>query len=121
MKFTKLQIPFYFGLAILALGILFKIQHYPGAELMIAIGLLLEAIFIILVLTEIVTSKKATKNLKILWVMEYTLFPILALLYFPLLWLGILIFLGGTNYLSRGRKKFLFKIREVLNEDFDSI
>ena len=121
MKFTKLQIPFYFGLAILALGILFKIQHYPGAELMIAIGLLLEAIFIILVLTEIISSKKATKNLKILWVIEYTLFPVLALIFFPLLWLGILIFLSGTNYLSRGRKKFLFTRREVLNDDFDSI
>ncbi len=69
MKFTKLQIPFYFGLAILAIGILFKIQHYPGAELMIGAGLLLEVLFVILVLTEIITSKKAAKNLKILWVM----------------------------------------------------
>jgi hypothetical protein len=118
MKIPYLHVPFYFGLSVFFIGALFKIQHWYGGEILLLSGIVIESTFVILVLTEILTSKKATKSLKIIWCIEYSAFPVLAVLFFPTFFLLLLIFIGGTNYLNRGRKRFIVTRKE---RNFDSI
>jgi hypothetical protein len=117
MKFRYLHIPYYFGLAIIAIGILFRIQHWLGYDVLVLAGVVLELTTAILVVIEITTSGKATKHQKILWAINYSLFPLLAVWLFPGLLLLLLFFLGGTDYLNRGRKNFIETRRDINNFD----
>ena len=121
MKVSFLQLPFYFGLSVYLVGVLFRIQHYPGGMLCIDAGLLLEAIFCLLVLVEIIFSKKAGVAAKILWSLGYTLSPLIAVFFLPMLIMAGLLFFWGNTYLQGGRKVFLFRRSEAEKIPFDSI
>ncbi len=121
MKFSLIHLPFYFGLFIALLGMLFKIQHWPGGYNLLYLGLLLQAIFIILILTEIFTSKKADSRTKLIWGLPNLVIPIISVCFMPMLVLPVIIFASGIRYLSRGRKHFIVTKRDLQQSDFDSI
>ena len=103
-----LNLLFYFGLFILTIGTLFKIQHWPYGSIVQSIGVVLEFLFFMFVNVEIIVSAKATITLKIIFASLYIIFPILSFLYLPALILIFGVFISGTIYLNHLRKKFLF-------------
>jgi hypothetical protein len=122
MKIRYLHVPFYFGLSILALGILFKIQHYPGGLLFTGIGSVLELTFFSLLIAEVFTSGKAKRNIKLTWGFGYCLllFGAFVFWWFSLLSLIFFIALAGFCYLQAGRKKFITTKEDIRQITFDS-
>ena len=84
-------------------------------------GLLVEATFMVLVIVEVVSSKKAGITAKIVWAAGYPLIAIAAVFFVPLVLLWLLIFLWGIAYLNGGRKLFLYKRTMAEKFPFDSI
>ena len=121
MKFGLIYLPFYFGLSTLIVGILFKIQHWPGGNNLSYLGLLLEAVFLMLILIEIFNSKKAISRTKQIWGISYLLIPVLSICFVPMLVMAIIIFIGGNTYLLKGRKQFIITRREIQQSEFDTI
>jgi len=77
-----------YGLSMLLIGILFKIQHLPGTPLILMIGLLITLVFIILFLIQYIKSKNRQ--------------------FFPVLWravvigcFGILLFLTPSSTITK--------------------
>ena len=121
MRIIALNIPFYFWLSLLAIGTLFKIQHWPYGHIYQLVGLCIEVLFFILVMREIITSKKARGSQKVVFTTLFVVVPFLAYSFLPALILVIVIFIIGTAYLKFLRKKFLFTRTELDKGNFDSI
>jgi len=113
--------PFYLGLCVLLIGVLFKIQHYPGSAYCVMGGLFTETTYMVLVIVEVVSSKKASTAVKITCSVVYPLIPIVAVFYLPSILQWLLIFLWGIAYLNGGRKLFLYKKTMADKYPFDSI
>jgi len=105
----------------LFVGTLFRLQHWPGGSVVLIASLAVQAIFFLLVVIEIISSKKASNPAKLIGAAFYLLFPIVAYSFFPVLLLLALTFLTGSSYLTRARKKFIFTKREMEKPQFDSI
>jgi|AntRauMFilla1563_2_1112583.scaffolds.fasta_scaffold01155_4 hypothetical protein len=58
-KYLPSLILFIFGMILTIIGSLFKIMHWPGASILLVIGMLSEAIALILI---IITLQRNTKN-----------------------------------------------------------
>ncbi len=121
MNLRALHIPFYIGLSIFLIGVLFKIQHYPGSLYCLLAGLITELVFVVFVIVEVLRSTKASKATKAIWAIGYPAIPIVAMRFLPMLLLGLLLFLWGLAYLNGGRKLFLFKRTMSEKFPFDSI
>ncbi len=121
LRFRYLHLPFYFGLSILFIGILFKIQHWEGGEFMIWGGLGLLVVFFIMTLFEILTSKKARRKSKLTWAASYLLLPIVIFLFLPKLFCAFGLLIVGTIYLGGVRRLFITSRRDFDNITFDSI
>lgn len=121
MKFKSLHIPFYFGIVVLVIGTLFRLMHWEGSSLIIGCGLVLEALFAVLVTIEMFTSTKAATKTKAIGLLIIVI-PFSLILIF-LRGLPIIIFLGvfGSAYLSIARKRFLINKRDLTGVTFDSI
>ncbi len=91
------------------IGILFTIQHWFGGYYLIYAGVLLQVVFNIMTLIEIVTSVKARRKSKLSWGAAYLFLPLILsqLLFKFLLFSLVLIFIIGTVYLTIGRKYFI--------------
>ncbi len=111
---------------VLLIGIDFKIQHYPGGELLVLSGAVMEVLFYILFLRETSLSGSVGTILKTIWIVicssvilvtiGQTFLQKKALL---LCWLISIIL--GLTYLTIFRKKFAPKTREIDKIKFDSI
>lgn len=104
---------FYLGLVLVTMGTLFKIQHWPYGRLGQTIGLTLEALFFVLVVIEIASSKKASNGFKTAYISIYLILPIIAYLYLPAVILIFALFILGSVYLRGVRKKVLFMRGEM--------
>ena len=121
MKPSLLNSLFYLGLVFITIGTLFKIQHWTHGRLCQSIGLALELFFFIMVIVEILKSKKAVLSIKITFTSIYTLLPVIIYFYFPALVLIFAILILGSVYLTRVRKKILFTRSEIIARDSYSI
>ncbi len=121
MKPRLIHLPFYFGLCILLIGTLFKIQHYEGAQYCVIGGLASETTFLVLVIIEVVSSKKAGKITKLVWTIVYPFTLVIAVYFVPVILLWLLIFFWGIAYLKAGRKLFLYSRTIAEKIPFDSI
>jgi len=121
MKFRYLHVPFYVGLSILCFGILFRIQHWPGSQILIWAGTATELICNVLILTEIISSAKATVQKKAFWIAQYLPLAILSYVFCPSLVCIVLMLISGNYYFRRGRRNFIGTTAEHLTKQFDSI
>ena len=121
MKFKFLHVLFYIGVAVLFIGNLFCIQHWylNSSYLIVLSGNGIEAVFSVLSLIEIISSKKASVSQKIFWtlVVLLTLGACFLRGLVPLL----IVMVCGSRYLLRGRKAFLFNKNRKPYVEFDSI
>jgi hypothetical protein len=114
MRTRVLNFIFYIGLALVAVGTLFKIQHWPNGKTCQSAGVVLELIFLALVVSEILFSKKATLKVKIVYTFVYLILPVLMFLLLPAIILIFSFLILATTYLTRVRKKFLCSRSELL-------
>jgi len=80
MKISFIRTPLYLGLSVMFLGTLFKIQHWPYGVILELAGIVITSMFCMLAEIEILSSKKAANNTKILWFAILLLTPLAALL-----------------------------------------
>jgi hypothetical protein len=116
------------GVSALSVGMLFRIQHYPGALACYGLGVLILAITFILILVEIFISKKAALGTKVLWALPFLIFPIFMgasmakvskVADYRAMWfltVGLLI-----GYFVAGRPKFVKNDIQSRSSEFDSI
>jgi H+/Cl- antiporter ClcA len=107
------------GLSVYFIGSLFKIQHWPGASLLIIVAIVLLLAFFSMVLLEVTTSRKAESSMKARGVLYAV-----ACLAILLLVRGILpmfLMLGLGLYYKRLRKQYLFSKSDRHKITFDSI
>jgi hypothetical protein len=102
-------------------GILYGIQHWPGAMIPLIAGILIEVTCNALILVEIANSEKAKKAVKSFWFIQHLLASILAYYFFATLPSLFLFFTGGIIYLYHGRKRFIPSRLDILRKQFDSI
>ena len=119
MKFKLLGPLFYFGLFFLTIGTLFKIQHWPYGKLCQLTGEYFELLFFILIVVEIIGSKKITLKYKIGLASSYIAVATITFLIVPAIVLIFVIFLLGTMYLKKVRRSVLFTRTDLLKNDFD--
>jgi len=86
-----IPISFTISFIISIFGALFKIMHWPGASMLLLIGLLTSAVFIITALYEVYNSKNINSNEKLMWTIGF-------------LCLGSI---GGLVYILSGRKRVI--------------
>lgn len=82
---------FIFSFILTIVGALFKIMHWPGASMLLLIGLLSLALFIIMALYEVFNSKTINSSEKLMWTVGF-------------LCLGSL---AGLVYILTGRKRVI--------------
>ena len=121
MKRNSLGPVFYFGLSLLTIGTLFKIQHWPYGSLIQIAGSLFDAVFFCLLVFEIIASKKATLTFKIVATAIYTLYPIIAYCCLPAIIMVFAVFIGGSVYLQKLRRKVLFTEADMIKKHFDDL
>ena len=81
-KEILLKVSFFVFLIITIIGSFFKIHHWNGTNVIIAIGSLISICFIILSLFEVVNSDTISKNEKSMWITGLILItPITGLIY----------------------------------------
>ena len=92
MNANKL-IPSSFALSFIftILGALFKIMHWPGATIMLIIGLLSLAFFVIMAIYEVHNSKNINGSEKFMWTIGFLFFATIA----------------GFVYILSGRKRVI--------------
>lgn len=113
MRPNVLNSLFYFGLFVLTIGILFRLQHWPGGQLMQTLGLVVEGLFFFFVVVEIVRSKKAGTVQKAALLAVYLLYPIIAYFYLPALVLLFATFVIGNLYLRKLRRMMMYTREDV--------
>ena len=116
-----LNISFYCGLSVLFIGTLFKVQHWPGGQMLFMAGLALEACYMVLAMMEIMTSRKAAMGTKVLWAAIVILGSGVVLFFAPLIAFAGFLFLLGNAYNRVGRKYFVTRQSRYGNVEFDSI
>ncbi len=121
MKHNVLNPLFYIGLLFITIGTLFKIQHWQYGALSQSFGIILELLFFVLVIVEILTSKKAALSHKILFASIFIILPVVVYLCLPALLFIFAILLIGSIYLTRIRKRFLYTRIELIAKDFDAL
>lgn len=121
MKFKYLHIPFYFGLSILFMGVCFVLWQWPAGYVVFFTGWLMELVFHVLLVIEILTSVKARRNAKLGWGCFYIIFAALVLLLIFRFRVAsvFLLFILGSIYLGRLRRSFI-PTRSARNITFDS-
>ncbi len=81
---TVVKLSFFVSICFVILGALMKITHLPGAEALLIIGILGNAVFIVSALNEAWTSIRIEKGEKIMWTIAFffigTLGPIIYIL-----------------------------------------
>ncbi len=81
---TVVKLSFFVSICFVILGALMKITHLPGAEALLIIGILRNAVFIVSALNEVWTSIRIEKGEKIMWTIAFffigTLGPIIYIL-----------------------------------------
>ncbi len=81
---TVVKLSFFVSICFVILGALMKITHLPGAEALLIIGILGNAVFIVSALNEVWTSIRIEKGEKIMWTIAFffigTLGPIIYIL-----------------------------------------
>ncbi len=117
MRTRALNFIFYLGLALVSTGTLFKVQHWPYGKTCQLTGVAFELIFLVLVVFEILMSKKAALKVKIRYTFVYLILPVLMFLFVPAIVLIFAFLMLGTTYLTRVRRKFLFS-RSELSDQF---
>ncbi len=70
-KVTLYKISISTSLILITIGALFKIMHYPGAGLMLLLGMVASFIFIIIALEEIFVDKSNSQLEKLLWLIAF--------------------------------------------------
>lgn len=108
MSYKLLDSLFYLGLAVLAIGTLFRIQHWMAGFMLQYIGFLAEALFFLLVVLEILLSRKANVQTKATYAAVYILLPVLGYFYCPTILLIFVILSAGGAYLRKVRHRFLY-------------
>lgn len=121
MKFRFLHIPFYIGLSTLCVSITFFIQHWPGAGLLWIIGIVIETIFIVLALAEVIRSSKVETTLKIVITIPYIVMSVFVFIFLRGLFAILLVFILGIVYLKAIRKKVITTKKDMAGIQFDSI
>lgn len=121
MSIRILPVFLYFGLLFLTLGTLFRIQHWECGRMVQATGTLLNLGFFILLLAEVVSSRKAGNGTKVVVGLAYLVFPLLSYWYMPAVLLIFVLLILGSIYLRWLRKRFLFSRQGLNTDDFDSI
>lgn len=116
-----LNISFYCGLSVLFIGTLFKMQHWPGGQMVFMAGLILELFYGVLAMTEMATSKMATIGTKVLWMSVFVAGSAAVLFFMPLIAFAGFIFLMGNAYNKRGRWYFVAPKSRHADIEFDSI
>ena len=119
-RILPLRPVFYIALSVLFIGTLFKLQHWPNATAFTNIGLVLVGAFFLLVLIEILLSKKASTLMKVGWFIIYLALPPVSWMYFKNFALVSLVVLGIV-YLIIGRIYFLYTCKDIRSNRFDSI
>ncbi|MBL7692453.1 MAG: hypothetical protein JNM41_12735 [Flavipsychrobacter sp.] len=112
MQQRILHLLFYFGMAALSIGTLFKIQHWPYGRLLQSTGLFLEFLFFFFVLLEIILSKKAGVYQKLIFSIIYATVPLAGYFLLPALALLLVVFIAGNTYLTNVRTKFMFQMEK---------
>ena len=56
------------------IGVIFKIQHWPGASQLLSIGLIVSLIYIIIAFVEIYKNERITLFAKLLWLFGFIVF-----------------------------------------------
>ncbi len=74
MKKTLYKISLSISLVLITIGALFKIMHYPGASLLLFLGMIISFIFIIIALEEIFIDKNNSQFEKLLWLIAFIFF-----------------------------------------------
>ena len=116
-----LNISFYCGLSVLFIGTLFKVQHWPGGQMLFMSGLVLELFYGILAMLEMATSTIASMSSKVLWMSLFVAGAAAVLFFMPLIAFAGFIFLMGNAYNKRGRYYFVRKKGKYDGIEFDSI
>ena len=121
MRTRALHIIFYLGTALLLLATLFKIMHWSGGLWGMLAALFIELVCNVLILVEIFTSKKAGTGTKLFWGLCYLFIPVISCFLVSGIFFALLVLAGGSIYLNRGRKKFLYVKNDHDHIRFDSI
>ena len=122
MRFRYLHVPFYYGMSVLFIGILLKIQRWSvNSEYVIIGGTLLVGTFFILAVLEILTSAAARRISKLIWAAVQAGVPIAAVFILPKLFAPFALLITGSVYLSGGRRLFVPSKRDFERITFDSI
>ena len=119
MRYKLSRALFYLGMAVLFIGNLFSLQHWEGGHTTILVGNILEGIFSIFALIEIISSQKASAVQKVIW--GLVMFVGLCACFFRGLIPLFAILLCGRQYLNTGRKYFLIPKKKYGGIEFDSI
>jgi len=77
-KYRWFKISLFIGLAMAILGILFKIKHWPGADILFTIATLISLIFIMIALMSIYQTENIGIFEKLLWLIGFILNPFIA-------------------------------------------
>ena len=121
MRFPILHVPFYLGLCVYFIAMLFKIQQWPGAQLFIMSATVILCVFLAMVLVEMVSSHKADMAKKLVWGAVYTIIGLVFLLFFRGVVSMLVILVLGLAYIRGLRKQFLFTKKEIENNNWDSV
>lgn len=113
MRFPILYFPFYIGLGVYFIAMLFKILHWPEGQLLIMVAILVLCLFFAMVLVEMVSSKKADMSKKVLWGVLYTIVGLTFLLFLRGLLSMLFLLALGLIYTRVLRKQFLFTQKEI--------
>jgi len=71
------------SIAITIIGAMFKIMHWPGASLLLSLGLLLSLIYIVIALIEIYKTESKSLVEKVVWLIGFIVFSwIVGLIYY---------------------------------------
>ena len=74
---------FMLSLSVIIIGAIFKIQHWPGAEILLSIGLLINLIYIIIGLIEVYKTNDKPFIEKLFWLLGFIMTPwIIAVIYY---------------------------------------
>ena len=90
-KALPLYILFFLGIAILLISIVFRIQHWPGVINIFRAGITCSALLFFLLFWQMLSSKKASNVMKVLWLSVYT--PIVLCSFFILPKWGAIVFM----------------------------
>lgn len=126
MNIRLISTTFYLGLCMLIVGTLFKLQHWPGAQLYYLPGILLALVCFIAIVVEIFRSRKAKIVTKLVWGIPFVVVPAYIVLtglnrFSSSVIVILLVFICGRLYLSIGRKKFVQLKSKHHHIEFDSI